>query len=62
MPDSVFNALALLHPSERGEYELTDAIGVLLRAGATVMAIKLDSDRVNVNTQADLERAAALVE
>jgi dTDP-glucose pyrophosphorylase len=62
LPDSIFDALGLLHPSDRGEYELTDAIGVLLRAGAPVTAVELDSDRVNVNTQADLERAAALVE
>lgn len=61
LPESIFDALRLLHPSERGEYELTDAIGVLIRAGARVTAVELDADRVNVNTQADLERAAALV-
>jgi dTDP-glucose pyrophosphorylase len=62
LSDSVFDALDLLYPSERGEYELTDAIGVLIRAGARVTAVELDADRVNVNTEADLERAAALVE
>jgi dTDP-glucose pyrophosphorylase len=62
LPDSIFDALGLLHPSERGEYELTDAIGVLLRAGATIAAVELDSKRVNVNTQEDLERAAEIVE
>jgi dTDP-glucose pyrophosphorylase len=61
LPESIFDALSLLHPSERGEYELTDAIGVLIRAGARVTAVELDTERVNVNTQADLERAAALV-
>jgi len=62
LPESIFGALRLLRPSERGEYELADAVGVLIRAGATVRAVELDSERVNVNTQADLKRAAALFE
>lgn len=62
LPASIFDALGLLRPSERGEYELADAVGVLIRAGATVSAVELSSERVNVNTRADLERAADLVE
>lgn len=59
---SIFDALDVLRPSDRGEYELPDALGVLIRAGATVAAVELDSERVNVNTPADVRRAAALVE
>lgn len=61
LPESVFGALELLSPSKRGEYELTDAIGVLLRAGTTVEAVELDTRRVNVNTPADVERATELL-
>jgi len=57
----LFDALALLRPSARGEYELADALGVLVRAGADVRAAELGCERVNVNTPADLEHAAALV-
>lgn len=59
---SIFDALGLVRPSERGEVELPDGLGVLLRAGASVAAVELDAERVNVNTPADLERAVALVE
>ena len=62
LPEAIFDALGLLQPSDRGEYELTDAVGVVLRAGMTVEAVDLDSERVNVNTPADVERAAELLE
>ena len=61
LPETVIDALGLLRPSGRGEYELTDAVGVLRRAGLSVRAVELDSPRVNVNTPADVERAAALL-
>lgn len=57
----VFTALELLEPSARGEYELPDALGVLRRAGRTVEAAELGCERVNVNTQADVDAAARLV-
>jgi len=62
LPETIVDALSLLSPSERGEYELTDAIGVLIRAGATVLAVETAGKRVNVNTEADLELASTLVE
>jgi len=61
LPEAIFDALGLLQPSDRGEYELTDAVGVVLRAGMTVEAVDLDSERVNVNTPADVERAAEIL-
>ncbi|MFC7058392.1 sugar phosphate nucleotidyltransferase [Halovenus salina] len=53
----VFDALELIEPSPRGEYELADALGVLIRAGRLVEAVELDTDRVNVNTPADAQQA-----
>lgn len=58
---AIFDALSLLSPSDRGEYELSEAVGVLVRAGATVGAVELESKRVNVNTPADRDRAEALL-
>lgn len=55
LPAEIFDALQLIRPSEHGEYELADAIGVLIRAGACIEAVPLKSDRVNVNTP-DRER------
>jgi glucose-1-phosphate thymidylyltransferase len=62
LPESIVDALELLTPSERGEFELPDAIGVLIRAGATVLAVDTAGERVNVNTEADLRRANRLLE
>lgn len=53
----VFHACHLVRPSARGEYELSDAVDVLLYAGADVEAVPLDGWRVNVNTPDDLKRA-----
>lgn len=55
----IFHACELVTPSERGEYELTDAIDLLLHAGHSVEKIELAGWRVNVNTQADRESVAA---
>lgn len=53
----IFHACHLLRPSDRGEYELTDAVDLLLRAGRRVETVTLDGWRVNVNTPADRDRA-----
>jgi glucose-1-phosphate thymidylyltransferase len=57
LPKEVFAAARLLRPSTHGECELTDAVGVLVRAGTTVEAVRYDGQRCNVNTPADVERA-----
>ena len=57
LPAEIFHACELLCPSDRGEYELPDAIDLLLTAGMTVETVLLDGWRVNVNTPTDLERA-----
>jgi glucose-1-phosphate thymidylyltransferase len=60
LPPAITDALSLLSPSDRGEYELTDAVDVLRRAGSTVLAVETPGERVNVNTQADLDAARTL--
>lgn len=62
LPPGVFHALHLVQPSERGEYELTDAIDLIVTAGMTVETTPLDGWRVNVNTEDDVERAEARLE
>lgn len=59
LPPEVFHALHLVQPSDRGEYELTDAIDLLVGAGMAVETMPLDGWRVNVNTVDDIERAEA---
>lgn len=55
---AIFHACRLVRPSERGEYELPDAVTLLLHAGHRVETVRLDGWRVNVNTPADRDRAA----
>lgn len=55
----IFNACHLVTPSARGEYELTDAIDLLLAAGHPVETITLSGWRQNINTPDDRDTAAA---
>ena len=55
----IFEACRAIDPSERGEYELPDAVRWLLRRGGTVETVRFDGWRVNVNTPDDVERAEA---
>ncbi|OYR83514.1 sugar nucleotidyltransferase [Halorubrum ezzemoulense] len=61
LPEDVFHACALLRPSAEGEYQLSEAVGLLVRAGYEVATVRL-GERVNVNTLEDVERAADLVD
>jgi len=54
----VFEALERLDPSERGEYELTDAVDTLVGDGYRVETVPLEGWRLNVNTERDVERAS----
>ena len=57
LPEEVFHACALLRPSAEGEYQLSEAVGLLVRAGYEVATVRL-GERVNVNTPEDVERAS----
>ncbi|WP_336336518.1 sugar phosphate nucleotidyltransferase [Haloarcula brevis] len=51
---AIGHACALTRPSERGEYELPDAIDLLLSAGHRVEAVELDGWCHNVNEPGDV--------
>lgn len=55
---AIFPACSLVQPSARGEYELTDAINLLIENDRTVEAIGLDGWRVDVGYPEDRERAS----
>jgi len=50
----IFDALRQVTPSERGEYELADAVDRLFDEGASVTVVRLDGWLRNVNTAADV--------
>ncbi|QUO47721.1 sugar phosphate nucleotidyltransferase [Halorubrum ruber] len=60
LPADVFHACALLRPSAEGEYQLSEAVGLLVRAEYEVATVRV-SERVNVNTLEDVARASELV-
>lgn len=57
----LFDALDRIDPSARGEYELTDAVDLLIDEGAGVETVGIDGWLTNVNTTADIERASERV-
>lgn len=53
---AIFDACRRVRPSEEGEYELADAVNVLLERGG-VGTLRLEGWRINVNTPDDRARA-----
>jgi glucose-1-phosphate thymidylyltransferase len=53
----IFEAISSIEPSDRGEYELPDAIEFLAHHGGRIETVHLDGWRVNVNTKSDVLRA-----
>ena len=47
----------LVQPSDRGEYELPDAIDLLIQSGRTIDAIRLDGWRIDVGYPEDRDCA-----
>lgn len=54
---AAFDASRLVQPSDRGEYELTNTLQILLASGRRLVAVETDSQPINVNTPDDLEDA-----
>jgi len=52
----ILPACKLVTPNATGEYELTDAVDLLLSAGRTVETVPLDCWCLNVNTPEDCDR------
>lgn len=57
LPPAIFDACRVVRPSERGEYELPAAVDLLIHAGYEVATVPFEGWTVNVNTEADIERA-----
>ncbi|MDS0300446.1 sugar nucleotidyltransferase [Halogeometricum sp. S1BR25-6] len=58
---AIFHACHLVQPSDRGEYELPDAIDLLIRSGRTISAVLSEGWRVDVGYPEDRDRAEQLV-
>jgi len=54
---AIFHACQLIQPSDRGEYELSDAIDLLIQSGRTIDAIQLDGWRIDIGYPEDREEA-----
>lgn len=59
LPDATFEACELVQPSAESEYQLSEAVSLLARAGYTITTVRV-GERVNVNTPEDIERAEAM--
>lgn len=58
---AIFHACHLVQPSDRGEYELPDAIDLLIKSGRTIDAIQMDGWRVDVGYPEDRDRAEEIL-
>jgi glucose-1-phosphate thymidylyltransferase len=54
---AIFHACHLVQPSDRGEYELPDAIDLLIQSGRTIDAIRMDGWRMDVGYPDDRDEA-----
>jgi glucose-1-phosphate thymidylyltransferase len=59
---AIFHACHLVEPSDRGEYELSEAVDLLLHSGRTIDAIRMDGWRIDIGYPEDRDRAEALLE
>ncbi|MFP8956943.1 UTP--glucose-1-phosphate uridylyltransferase AglF [Natrialbaceae archaeon A-CW3] len=59
---AIFHACHLVQPSDRGEYELPDAIDLLIQSGRTIDAIRMDGWRIDVGYPEDQEKAEDLLQ
>jgi glucose-1-phosphate thymidylyltransferase len=54
---AIFHACHLVQPSNRGEYEISEAIDLLIQSGRTIDAIGIDGWRVDVGYPEDRDEA-----
>jgi glucose-1-phosphate thymidylyltransferase len=54
---AIFHACKLVQPSNRGEYELSEAVDLLIRSGRTIDALRIDGWRIDVGFPEDRQRA-----
>jgi len=58
---AIFHACHLVQPSNRGEYELSEAVDLLIKSGRTIDALRLEGWRVDVGYPEDRDRAEAFL-
>ncbi|MDX1745176.1 MAG: UTP--glucose-1-phosphate uridylyltransferase AglF [Halobacteriales archaeon] len=54
---AIFHACHLVQPSNRGEYEISEAIDLLIRSGRTIDALPLDGWRLDIGYPEDRDEA-----
>lgn len=54
---AIFHACHLVQPSNRGEYEISEAIDLLIQSGRTIDAIRVDGWRIDVGYPEDRDEA-----
>ncbi|MHC3437889.1 UTP--glucose-1-phosphate uridylyltransferase AglF [Natrialbaceae archaeon A-gly3] len=54
---AIFHACHLVQPSDRGEYEISEAIDLLIQSGRTIDAIRLDGWRSDIGYPEDRDAA-----
>ncbi|WP_198664677.1 UTP--glucose-1-phosphate uridylyltransferase AglF [Halorubrum sp. 48-1-W] len=54
---AIFHACHLVQPSNRGEYEISDAVDLLIASGRTIDAIRMDGWRTDIGYPEDRETA-----
>ena len=54
---AIFHACHLVQPSNRGEYELSEAIDLLIQSGRTIDAIRMEGWRIDVGYPEDRDEA-----
>jgi len=59
---AIFHACKLVQPSNRGEYELSEAVDLLIRSGRTIDAFRIDGWRIDVGYPEDRKRAEERLE
>ena len=59
---AIFPACRLVQPSNRGEYEISEAIDLLIRSGRTIDAIPIDGWQIDVGYPEDRDRAEERLE
>jgi glucose-1-phosphate thymidylyltransferase len=59
---AIFHACHLVQPSDRGEYELPDAINLLLQSGRTIDALRMEGWRVDIGYPEDRDEAERRLE
>jgi len=59
---AIFPACRLVQPSNRGEYEISEAIDLLIRSGRTIDAIPIDGWRIDIGYPEDRDEAEQRLE